>query len=467
MYLGLDLGTSSIKGVIIDEYGHVVAQSSSSLAVSRPHAGWSEQSPAAWINSATTVLHALNDDLPKVRAIGLAGQMHGATCLDTTGAVIRPAILWNDTRAHQEAAWLDQHPLARKITGNIVFAGFTAPKIVWMRKHEPENYARIATILLPKDYLRLWLTGESVTDLSDASGTAWLQVAGRCWSDAMLSLCAVSPSCMPRLVEGIEASGQLRAKITNKFGFASNITVAGGAGDNAASAVGLDIIKPGRTFISLGTSGVVFAASDTYRPDPQSALHCFCHCIPKTWHHMGVTLSATDCLNWFARQLETDPAKLTGNLGNTAVMPTAELFLPFLGGERTPYNNPNLRASFANIGHDTDRKALTRAVLEGVGFSLFQSLDLIEKKNNQIHEIVVVGGGAKSDVWLDILANICGRTIKRRNESEHAAAIGAARLAALSIAADFPISQQGTMFAPRGDLMAAYKQKYVDYLGKF
>lgn len=461
MYLGLDLGTSGLKGVIVNDVGEVVASHNASLTVSRPQAGWSEQNPQDWVDAARDVLATLRPHLPFVRAIGLSGQMHGATCLDKSGAPLRPAILWNDTRAAKEAAALDENAELKAIFGNITFPGFTAPKILWMKHHEPAIYAKIDKVLLPKDYLRFWLSGELLSDLSDASGTAWLDIGKRDWSDELLAASGLRREHMPRLVEGSEVSSQLRQRIAEDFGFSDDVIIAGGAGDNAATAMGLDIVAPGNAFVSLGTSGVVFAANDSFQPDTASALHAFCHAIPARWHQMGVTLSATDCLNWFARQFDAKPADLVNQLGAFST-PSSELFMPFLGGERTPYNSATLRASFHNISHDTDRAALTRAVLEGVCFSLKTCFDLMEQSAGRIDAITAVGGGAQSDYWLSLLATIFNRAVMRPVGAENAAAIGAARLGAMALGADFPLSKDAACFEPQA-IHDAYLEKFKAY----
>ncbi len=343
MYLGLDLGTSSLKGVVIDSTGEVLAVRSQPLTLQRPQPGWSEQNPADWLTAAEAVLHSLRAYLPSVKSIGLSGQMHGATCLDSQGKVIRPAILWNDTRAFAEADWLDQQPITHKITGNLVFPGFTAPKLLWLKNNEPDHFSRLAKVLLPKDYLRYWLTGHFISDRSDAAGTAWLDMQNRQWSEAMLSLCDLSKAQMPDLVESCQSCATIKADIAARFGFQTSVQVAGGAGDNAATAMGLQVEKPGDVFLSLGTSGVVFAVNDAYRPLPESALHTFCYTSSQMWHQMGVTLSATDCLNWLANTLNEEVSVLVDSVRHSR--PDNVLFLPFLAGERTPYNDPNLRVT--------------------------------------------------------------------------------------------------------------------------
>ena len=295
MYIGLDLGTSGLKALLIDPDQRILGEAQSPLTVSRPQPGWSEQGAEDWITAADIVMAALRDahDLRGVRAIGLSGQMHGATLLDKDARPLRPAILWNDTRAAQEAAILDANPAFRTKTGNIVFPGFTAPKLVWVAGNEPEVFAATALVLLPKDTLRLWLTGEAISDMSDASGTSWLDVGARDWSDDLLAECGLSREQMPRLVEGSEASAVLRPELASHWGMSADVIVAGGGGDNAASAVGAGVVKAGQGFVSLGTSGVLFAASDAYHPEPATAVHTFAHALPSMWHQMGVILPAT------------------------------------------------------------------------------------------------------------------------------------------------------------------------------
>ena len=304
MYLGIDLGTSSVKVLLIDADQAVVGSATSPLEVSRPHPGWSEQDPADWIAATEAALADLKAQKPAelaaVKGIGLSGHMHGATLLDSRDQVLRPCILWNDTRSHAEAAKLDADPRFRHITGNIVFPGFTAPKLVWVRNNEPDVFAKVAMVLLPKDFLRLWLTGEHISEMSDSAGTSWLDVAKRRWSPELLAATDLAEKQMPRLVEGTERAGALRAELASKWGLRAGIPIAGGAGDNAASACGMGTVRPGQAFASLGTSGVIFAANGSYLPNPESAVHTFCHALPDAWHQMGVILSATDSLNWLS-----------------------------------------------------------------------------------------------------------------------------------------------------------------------
>lgn len=429
MYLGLDLGTSGLKGIVIDDAQRMVAEASAPLAVARPRSGWSEQTPADWIAAAEAVLDRLaaTAGLGAVRGIGLSGQMHGATLLDATDEVLRPCILWNDTRAAEEAAELDGDPIFRRVTGNIVFPGFTAPKLVWVARHEPETFARVARVLLPKDYLRLWLTGEHAAEMSDAAGTAWFDTGARDWSEALLAASGMGRSQMPRLVEGSEVSGHLRPELARRWGFAPGTVVAGGGGDNAASGIGVGVVRAGQAFVSLGTSGVLFAATDGFAPAPETAIHAFCHALPGRWHQMGVILDATDALNWFARLAGEGPAALTGALGPLAA-PGETLFLPYLGGERTPLNDAAIRGAFVGLGHATDRAAATRAVLEGVAFALRDCRDALAATGTRPERLIAVGGGARSAYWCALIASTLGLPVALPEEGDFGAAFGAARL---------------------------------------
>ena len=468
MYLGLDLGTSGLKGVLIDADQALVAQASAPLTVSRPAPGWSEQDPADWVGAAESVLAGLarQTSLADLRGIGLSGHMHGATLLDASDRVLRPCILWNDTRAHVEAALLDADPAFRAITGNIVFPGFTAPKLDWVRTHEPAHWDACATVLLPKDYLRLWLTGDRVSDMSDAAGTAWFDTGARDWSDDLLGRCGLSRAQMPALVEGSAVSGTLRDTLADRFGLPAGVPVAGGGGDNAASAIGVGVVRPGEAFVSLGTSGVLFAADAAYRPAPETAVHSFCHALPGIWHQMGVILAATDALNWLASVIETDAAALTERLGPLQA-PGETMFLPYLGGERTPLNDAAIRGGFAGLGHATDRAARTRAVLEGVVFALTDCQDALTATGTQIETLTAVGGGSRSDYWLAALATALDQEIAIPEGGEAGAAFGAARLgmmattgAGAEIASPPPIARR---IAPDHALRAAFAEGHACY----
>lgn len=432
MYIGLDLGTSGLKGVLMDDRQAVVAEATAPLTVQRPAEGHSEQRPADWIAATETVMDALaGHGLAGVRGIGLSGQMHGATLLDAKDEVLRPCILWNDTRSFAEAAALDGDPMFRRLTGNIVFPGFTAPKLLWVARHEPAIRERVARVLLPKDYLRLWLTGEHVAEMSDAAGTAWLDTGRRDWSDDLLAATGLSRANMPRLVEGSEPSGTLRAALAGRWGLPKDVVVAGGGGDNAAAGVGVGVVRAGEAFVSLGTSGVLFAANDGYRPDPDTAVHTFCHALPGTWHQMGVILAATDALNWYARLVGADAGALTGELGGLKP-PGRTLFLPYLGGERTPLNSASVRGAFTGLEHATDRAAATRAVLEGVTFALRDCRDALAATGTRIGSLLAVGGGSRSDYWLKLIATALDVPVELPVAGDFGGAFGAARLALMA-----------------------------------
>jgi xylulokinase len=429
MYIGLDLGTSGLKGIVIDDAQEVLAEATAPLDVSRPADGWSEQDPATWLAAADKVMRALGSrvSLAGVRGIGLSGHMHGATLLDAAHTPLRPCILWNDTRSHAEAAALDADPQFRAKTGNIVFPGFTAPKLDWVRAHEHDIFARTALVLLPKDYLRLWLTGEAVAEMSDAAGTSWLDTGHRDWDDGLLAATHLTRAQMPRLVEGSEVSGTLRPDLAAQWGLPVGVVVAGGGGDNAASAVGVGVVNPGEAFVSLGTSGVLFAASAAYQPDAASAVHTFCHALPGTWHQMGVILAAADALNWFAHLVDEPAAQLTGALGPLQA-PGRTLFLPYLGGERTPHNDARIRGQFLHLDHASDRAALTRAVLEGVTHAFRDSFDALTGTGTAISRLIAVGGGSRSDYWVKAIATSLGMPIDIPVAGDFGGAFGAARL---------------------------------------
>ena len=429
MYIGLDLGTSGLKAILIDDAQSILAEAVAPLDVNRPFDSWSEQAPASWLDAADAVMTALGAQasLAAVRGIGLSGHMHGATLLDASDQVLRPCILWNDSRSAAQAAALDALPMFRALTGNIVFPGFTAPKLEWVRQHEPKIFERTAKVLLPKDYLRLWLTGDHVAEMSDAAGTSWLDTGKRDWSDELLAASHMTRAQMPRLVEGSDVSGHVRDALATKWGLPKGVVVAGGGGDNAASAVGVGVVKAGQAFVSLGTSGVLFAASDAYQPDAASAVHTFCHALPGTWHQMGVILAAADALNWYARLVGQPSSALTSNLGPVQ-SPGRTLFLPYLGGERTPHNDAAVRGQFLHLDHATDRTALTRAVLEGVTHAFRDNFDALSGTGTQITRLIGVGGGSKSDYWVQAISTSLGLPIELPVSGDFGGAFGAARL---------------------------------------
>ena len=437
MFLGIDLGTSAVKALLVDEHGTVVASQSAALSVSRPHQGWSEQDPGSWWQAADLAVRQLGREqaagIAAVRAIGLSGQMHGLTALDAAQRPLRPAILWNDTRSSAQAARLDStYPEFREIGGNAVMPGFTAPKAVWMAEAEPESFSSTALILLPKDYLRLRMTGEAVSDMSDAAGTLWLDVAARDWSDRLLELCGLDRSNMPRLVEGSAPSGQLRAEIAREWGIDGRPVVAGGGGDNAAAAVGLGTVAPGDSFLSLGTSGVVFTVTDRFAPAAESGAHAFCHALPDSWHQMGVILAASDCLSWLCDITGTDIDTLMRDLANTDLAAADLLFHPYLSGERTPHNDADARGGFFGLARHHGRGEMTRAVLQGVAFAIADATQVLANAGTAPTRLLATGGGAKNEIWLAYIAAMTGVPVDLPADGDFGAALGAARLAMMA-----------------------------------
>lgn len=452
MFLGIDVGTSEVKALLLASSHQVIGSAGAVLAVSRPQPGHSEQQPQDWWHATQAALAQLRQDHPQaygaVRAIGLSGQMHGAVLLDAQDQVLRPAILWNDTRAAQECTdMMDELPGLPALAGSLAMPGFTAPKLRWVARHEPDIFKRIAKVLLPKDYVRLMLTGDYVTDMSDASGTLWLDVQQRRWSDALLALTGLSQAHMPRLVEGCEAGGTLSAEVARTLGLSPGIVVAGGAGDNAASAVGMGAVDAGQGFLSLGTSGVLFVVTPSYQPNAASATHAFCHALPGRWHQMSVMLSAASSLQWLSGLLG---ASSEGALAAQAEALTlaqraaAPLFLPYLGGERTPHNDANVRGSLHGLSFETDAARLAYAVMEGVTFGLRDGLAALNAAGSAVQRLSLVGGGARSALWAQQLASSLNVEIVTHGSSAVGGAQGAARLGWLATGA----SQQTVCLSP-------------------
>jgi xylulokinase len=440
MFIGIDLGTSGVKAVLLDREGQVRCTASQPLTVSRPQPLWSEQAPQDWWTAASAAIADLLEQAPaagivpgRIEALGLTGQMHGATLLDAYGKVLRPAILWNDGRSAIECAELEAAaPQLHAEAGNLAMPGFTAPKLLWVRKHEPEIFARIAQVLLPKDYLRYQLTGDFATDPSDAAGTLWLDVAKRDYSDSLLAACGLSREQMPKVFEGNAVTGTLKPELARAWGL-KEIPVIAGGGDNAAGAIGVGIVKPGQAMLSLGTSGVYFAVSDGFLANPASAVHSFCHALPHTWHLMSVILNAASCLDF--------TAQLTGYGDVPALLADAERhagaerpwFLPYLSGERTPYNDVHAKGVFFGMTNETRRADLANATLEGVGLALLDGMDALHDAGLVPDDITVIGGGSRSAYWTQMLADIAGRPLTVRTGGEVGPALGAARLAHLAL----------------------------------
>lgn len=473
MHLGLDLGTSGVKAVLTGPDGEVLAQATAPLSLSAPRPLWSEQEPEDWWRATQAALASLRGrhDLSGLRGLGLAGQMHGAVLLDATDRVLRPAILWNDGRSGDECTALEQaEPDSRAITGNLAMPGFTAPKLLWVRRHEREVFARVRRVLLPKDWLRLRLTGEAISEMSDASGTLWLDVAARRWSGAMLDATGLSEAAMPRLVEGTAPASRLRADAAALLGLPVGIPVAGGGGDNAAGAVGIGCVAPGDAFVSLGTSGVVFVSDPGFLPDPARTVHAFCHCLPQSWHRMSVILSAAASLSWITR--------VTGAASEAALLAEVEqaglakagrlLFLPYLSGERTPHNDPRAAGVFFGLSGADERADLARAVLEGVAFALADGVEALEARGPRIEALTAIGGGARSGAWLRILAAATGRPILSVTDGDTGPALGAARLARIAcgdggiaeVCSKPPVARR---FAPEPELAAALAPRRAAY----
>lgn len=449
MYIGIDLGTSAVKIILLAEQGVILASCSEPLQVQRPLPLWSEQVPEHWWQATDRAMDKLRQlhDLSAVKALGLSGQMHGVCLLDKNQRVLRPAILWNDGRSGEECILLQSRVAnAQSITGNLIMPGFSAPKLLWLARYEAAVFQQIDKILLPKDYLRWRLTGEFATDMSDAAGTLWLNVAQRRWSEAMLSACQLTVAQMPQLYEGCEISGYLSRRIADRWHMPVVPVVAGG-GDNAAGAVGAGIIDSGQTMLSLGTSGVYFAVSDGCQAKPEHAVHSFCHALPARWHLMSVMLSAASCLDW--------ASTLTGLDSVTTLVKAAEnasdcadglWFLPYLSGERTPHNNPHAKGVFFGLTHQHGVAELARAVLEGVTCALADGMDAVNNCGITADSVTLIGGGARSAYWRQMLADISGLTMDYCTGGEVGPALGAARLAQVALT-------QGVTRHPLRDLL--------------
>lgn len=473
-YLGIDIGTSGVKALLIDRSGNPVGEATAkSVEPVRPHPGWSEQNPSDWWGATQEALDKLAKahpaEMAAVRGIGLAGHMHGAVLLGKDDNVLRPCILWNDGRSAAECAEMEAAlPSLRDIAGNIAMPGFTAPKIAWVRKHEPAIYDKIAKVLLPKAYIRLLLAGEHVEEMSDAAGTLWLDVGKRDWSDELLAVTGLNRSHMPRLVEGSAPSGTLKRELAARWGMGGNVVIAGGAGDNAAAACGIGAIQPGEGFVSLGTSGVLFVSNDRFRPNTKGAVHAFCHAVPNTWHQMGVILSATDSLNWLSKITGQDPAKLAGEAEAQFAGPGEEIFLPYLSGERTPHNNANARGSFVGLSHSTDPAKLAQAVMEGVTFAFRDCKRVLNDAGTTLGQLIAVGGGSKSELWLKLIATNLDTDIAIPADGDFGGALGVARL---GLCAAEGVDPAEIMLAPAiqrvikpdASLADAYSRQYERY----
>ena len=438
MYLGIDLGTSGVKSILIDDDQRIIAeQSSRQLPVSRPSRNWSEQDPDLWWDAVCQTLDALAANNPRetaaIKGIGLSGQMYGATVLDAADKPLRPAILWNDTRTEKQCLELEQRaPDVRRIAGRKPTMGVTAVKLAWLEENEPDIFRKTRHVLLPKDYIRLQLSGDKASDMADSSGTLWMDVARRDWSDDLLAATNMQRSQMPRLHEGTDVTGRLKPALAARWGIAGPVVVAAGGGDNACGACGTGVIADGEGTVSLGTSGVLFVAMNQARPSYDYAIETLCHSVPGVWHQMSVILSATSCLNWLARLLKRSPAELVVELGSVTGAPEKVLFVPFLDGCWSPHNDADIRGAFIGLHHAADDITLTRAVLQGVAFALRECADAFRATGTSIDRLLAIGGGSRSDIWLSMIATCLGVDLRVPQASELGSAFGAARLALIA-----------------------------------
>lgn len=469
-YIGIDLGTSSVKLLLMDGEGKILRTVSRDYPLSMPHSGWSEQDPADWWRETCLGVHDLLEDCDPGQVAGLSfgGQMHGLVALDESDHVIRPAILWNDGRTAEESEELNRNPGEEQLaqwTGNIAFAGFTAPKLLWMRRHEPELFGKIAKIMLPKDYLAYCMTGVHCTDYSDAAGTLLLDVKNRCWSKPMLNRCGLRKEQMPRLFESWETTGTLTAEAADTLGLPETVKVSAGAGDNAAAAIGTGTLEDGACNLSVGTSGTVFIACDHFPKVRNHAIHVFNHANGK-YHLLGCMLSAASCNRWWVEEIlketnyDLSQEKITG-LGENEVF-----FAPYPMGERTPHNDPAVRGAFIGINLNTTRAQLTQAVLEGVAFAMRDSVELAKEAGIPIHRCKICGGGARSPLWRKIFANVLGIPVDSV-ETEEGPAMGGAMLAAVGCGAYKTVEELAAKTVrvvktvePDPELTAKYEKQY-------
>ena len=473
LYIGVDLGTSAVKLLLMDEMGTIEKIVSKEYPLYFPKPGWSEQNPEDWLAQTLEGIKELTSGCEKdqVAGIGFGGQMHGLVALDQEDRVIRPAILWNDGRTGEETDYLNQVIGKERLSGctaNIAFAGFTAPKILWMKKHEPENFARICRIMLPKDYIAYKLSGSFCTDVSDASGMLLLDVKNRCWSKEMLEICGIREEQLPKLYESSQAVGTLRPELAEELGLPETVKIIAGAGDNAAAAVGTGTVGEGMCNISLGTSGTIFISSREFRVDDNNALHAFAH-ADGHYHLMGCMLSAASCNKWWSEEI-LKTADFAGEQADIEKLGENRVFyLPYLMGERSPHNNPDARAMFIGMSMDTTRADMTQAVLEGVAFGLRDSLEVAKSLGIKLERTKICGGGAKSPLWKRIIANVMNLKVDVI-ESEEGPALGGAMLAAVGCGA-YPsveaiarkLVKVVETIEPEPELAAKYEERYQEF----
>ena len=473
LYIGVDLGTSAVKLLLMNEDGKIENIASREYSLYFPNPGWSEQNPQDWFDQSMEGIKELLAGYPKeeVAGISFGGQMHGLVVLDEQDQVIRPAILWNDGRTGKETEYLNQvigKERLSEYTANIAFAGFTAPKILWMKEHEPENFGKIRKIMLPKDYLAYRLSGSFCTDVSDASGMLLMDVKNRRWSEEMLKICGITEEMLPKLYESYEVVGTLKAEIAKDLGLSENVKVIAGAGDNAAAAVGTGTVGDGRCNISLGTSGTIFISSRNFGVDEHNALHSFAH-ADGNYHLMGCMLSAASCNKWWSEEILKTKDFKAEQEGICRLGENPVFYLPYLMGERSPHNNPDARAMFIGMSMDTTREEMTQAVLEGVAFGLRDSLEVARSLGIQLERTKICGGGAKSPLWKKMIANIMNLKVDVI-ESEEGPALGAAMLAAVGCGA-YPdvetvaekVVKVIDTIEPEEDLVQKYEERYQEF----
>ena len=473
LYIGIDLGTSAVKLLLMDQDGKIHKIVSKEYPLYFPKPGWSEQSPEDWWEQTRGGIKELTEECDKsqIAGIGFGGQMHGLVILDKNDEVIRPAILWNDGRTVKETNYLNEvigKERLSECTANIAFAGFTAPKILWLKENEPDNFAKIDKIMLPKDYLAYRLSGCFCTDYSDASGTLLLNVKNRCWSKEMMKICDVREEQLPALFESYEVVGGIKTELAEEFGFTINVKIVAGAGDNAAAAVGTGTVGEGGCNISLGTSGTIFISSKDFRVDENNALHSFDH-ADGGYHLMGCMLSAASCNKWWMDEILKTKEYSKEQEGITKLGENHVFYLPYLMGERSPHNDPKARATFIGMSMDTTREEMTQAVLEGVAFGLRDSLEVARKLGIKIERTKICGGGAKSPLWKKIIANVMNLKVDVL-EVEEGPSMGGAMLAAVGCGAYPDVETIGKKMAhvvdtvePEEELVAKYEERYQKF----
>ncbi len=473
LYIGVDLGTSAVKLLMMDSEGKIQKIVSKEYPLYFPHPGWSEQKPEDWFEKSMEGIRELTAECDKSQVAGISfgGQMHGLVALDKDDHVIRPAILWNDGRTGEETDYLNQVIGKDKLslyTANIAFAGFTAPKILWMKKHELENFAKISKIMLPKDYLAYKLSGSFCSDVSDASGTLLLDVKNRCWSKEMIEICGIKEEQLPKLYESYEVVGTLKPEIAQELGLSADVKVIAGAGDNAAAAVGTGTVGDGMCNISLGTSGTIFISSKNFGVDEHNALHSFAH-ADGNYHLMGCMLSAASCNKWWNEEILKTTDFAAEQAGIQKLGENQVFYLPYLMGERSPHNDPDARATFIGMTMDTTREDMTQAVLEGVSFGLRDSLEVARSLGLKIERTKICGGGAKSPLWKKMIANIMNMKVDVI-ESEEGPALGGAMLAAVGCG-EYPdvetiaakMVKVVDTVEPDPELVAKYEERYQKF----